>query len=222
MTTWTNKCYCCSAKYNSWSATLARNWDKHPTHTFSVLKPFFNEEKQIYQYKKMHFGFKPCDVEGGLSCMNIDENTWKIVYRDQIHFGCQSPQALSGTADSETSIVVTPWRVLGGGEIHIQAYRWYGDPVQVHVLFWGLFITGHHPSHTMSPFTTYMYWVGCVYYYILHGYLFTRLPIRSSVYLCPLRELNVCWMYVKYYIFLIFNNPIQTSKHFYTNNYKIT
>ena len=185
MATWTNKCYCCSAKYNSLSATLARNWDKHPTHTFSVLKPFFNEEKQIYQYKKMHFGFKPCDIEGGLSCMNIDENTWTIVYKDQIHFDYQSPQALSGTGDSETSIVVTPWRVLGGGEIHIQAHQWYGDPVQVHVLFWGLFITGHHPSHTMSPFTTYR--VRCVYYYIL---LFTRLPIRSRLCLCPLRELK--------------------------------
>ena len=105
MATWTNKCYCCSAKYNSLSATLDRNWDKHPTHTFSVLKPFFNEEKIVY------------------------------MYMDQTHFDYQSPQALSGTADSETSIVVTPWRVLGGAAIHIQVHRWYGDPVQVHVLF---------------------------------------------------------------------------------------
>ena len=83
----------------------------------------------------MHFGFKQRDIEGGLSCMNIYENTWKIVYKDQTHFDYQRPQALSGAAESETSIVVTPWTVLGGGEIHIQAHQWYGDPVQVHVLF---------------------------------------------------------------------------------------
>ena len=39
MAIWTNKCYCCTEKYNSLSATLDHHWGQHPTHTFSALNP---------------------------------------------------------------------------------------------------------------------------------------------------------------------------------------
>ena len=60
---------------------------------------------------------------------------------------------LLGAADSGMGRVVTPWRVLGRGEIHTQWMLVVLTPQSKD--FFRIIITDHHPGSTKSPFTTY-------------------------------------------------------------------
>ena len=45
MATSMNRCYCCKEKHESLPATVSHHWKQHPNQAFSILNPYFNEDK---------------------------------------------------------------------------------------------------------------------------------------------------------------------------------
>ena len=67
-----NRCYVYRDKHSSLYAVLFHHWQKHAGAPFSVLRPYVDADKNINQYKKVHYGFKFIDIAAGINCMHVD------------------------------------------------------------------------------------------------------------------------------------------------------
>ena len=100
---------------------------------------------------------------------------------------------LSGTADLGTGRVITPWRVLGRGEIHTQGHHLPQDcwlsKNHLPVDCW-LTKDSIITEHLHAPLLRNAGSGASIINQILHRNPFTRPPSRNRAYFCPFRELD--------------------------------